>query len=84
MQHRSSPDYITPSGKVYEELWDYCKQRIERPLDLNILGMKLKEARIERRKNQNLGNDRILLHRYKVPFRAKGTKPGITLASLQR
>jgi hypothetical protein len=48
VQNRSSPDYITPSGKVYEEHWDYCKQRKERPLDVNILGMKLKEVGIEK------------------------------------
>jgi P4 family phage/plasmid primase-like protien len=43
-----APDYITPSAKVYEEYQEYCRQRKERPLDANVLGMKLKEARIEK------------------------------------
>jgi phage/plasmid-associated DNA primase len=43
-----APDYFTPSAKVYEEYQEYCKQRKERPLDANILGMKLREAGIER------------------------------------
>lgn len=41
-------DYVTPSGKLYEKYQVYCKQRRERPLDANILGVKLKEAGIER------------------------------------
>ena len=43
-----APDYFTPSGNVYEEYQDYCKLRKERPLDANILGMKLRETGIER------------------------------------
>jgi putative DNA primase/helicase len=50
-----SPDYITPSGKVYEEYEEYCKQRKERPLDSNILGTKFKEAGIERERLRNNG-----------------------------
>jgi P4 family phage/plasmid primase-like protien len=48
-------DYITPSAKVYEEYQEYCKQRKERPLNANILGMKLKESGIERERSRNHG-----------------------------
>ena len=43
-----APDYFTPSAKVYEEHQEYCKQRKERPLDANILGMKLRETGIDK------------------------------------
>lgn len=50
-----APDYITSSGKVYEEYEEYCKQRKERPLDANVLGAKLKEIGIERQRSRNHG-----------------------------
>ena len=31
-----APDYITQSGKVYEEYQEYCKQRKERPTVNNL------------------------------------------------
>ena len=43
-----APDYLTPSTKVYEEYQEYCKQRKERPLDANILGVKLNKTGIEK------------------------------------
>ena len=46
-----APDYVTPSGKVYEEYQEYCNERKERPLDANILGIKLKETGIERERS---------------------------------
>jgi phage/plasmid-associated DNA primase len=73
-----TPDYITSSAKVYEEYQEYCKQRKERPLDTNILGIKLKEAGIEKERFRT-GEQEITIHRNKAPQRTKGRKPGITL-----
>jgi P4 family phage/plasmid primase-like protien len=50
-----APDYITPSAKVYEEYQEYCKQRRERPLDVNVLGTKLKETGIEKERMRTGG-----------------------------
>ena len=49
------PDYLTPSAKVYDEYQEYCKQRKERPLDANILGVKLKETGIEKERYRTGG-----------------------------
>jgi hypothetical protein len=40
---------------VYEEYEEYCKLRKERPLDANILGMKLKEVGIEKERLRSGG-----------------------------
>ena len=50
-----APEYFTPSGNVYEEYREYCKERKERALDANILGVKLKEAGIEKERSRNHG-----------------------------
>ena len=50
-----APDYITPSAEVYEEYQEYCKQRRERPLDVNVLGTKLKETGIEKERMRTGG-----------------------------
>jgi putative DNA primase/helicase len=50
-----APDYFTPSAKVYEEYQEYCKQRKERPLDANILGMKLREIGIDKERSRYRG-----------------------------
>ncbi|MGA9841660.1 MAG: primase-like DNA-binding domain-containing protein [Nitrososphaeraceae archaeon] len=50
-----APDYLTPSAKVYDEYQEYCKQRKERPLDANILGVKLKETGIEKERYRTGG-----------------------------
>jgi P4 family phage/plasmid primase-like protien len=50
-----APDYITPSAKVYDEYQEYCRQRRERPLDVNVLGTKLKETGIERERLRTRG-----------------------------
>jgi P4 family phage/plasmid primase-like protien len=50
-----APDYLTLSAEVYDEYLEYCKQRKERPLDANVLGMKLKEAGIEKERYRTGG-----------------------------
>ena len=50
----STPDYLTPLGNVYEEYQEYCRQRKERSPDANILGIKLKEAGIDKDRLRNV------------------------------
>ena len=48
-----APEYITPSGELYDGYTAYCKQRKERPLDANIFGMELKKVGIEKDRIRN-------------------------------
>ena len=50
-----SPEFVTSSGKLYDEYTMYCKQRKERPLDANIFGTELKEEGIEKDRIRNNG-----------------------------
>jgi hypothetical protein len=55
MMDLQAPEYLTLSAKVYEEYQEYCKQRRERPLDVNVLGTKLKETGIEKERMRTGG-----------------------------
>jgi P4 family phage/plasmid primase-like protien len=70
------PDFVTPSGNVYEEYQGYCKERRERPLNANVRGTKLKEIGIEKERLRDLGKREYY---YIGIIRDKGTKPGTTL-----
>jgi putative DNA primase/helicase len=61
-----APDYFTPSAKVYEKYQEYCKQRGEKPLDINVLGTKLKETGIEKERLRTGGTREYYYHGIKL------------------
>jgi phage/plasmid-associated DNA primase len=68
----AAPEYFTLTTEAYHEYSDYCAERNERPLDMNIFGKKLAEEGIEKERSRYNGNREYYYFGFKLLSELRG------------